>query len=220
MSDETRPSPSSRRPIGVRHAACSGSGMDRDAARFKIGATLGVAFFSLATLGLWIPGWARRERNANERSMEAAVKSLAAAEAAFRALDADANGIQDFWTGDVAGLFRFGLIDRGMAMADLRPIVPLCTRPVPRDGYYYLALDVDASVDPPDPYRQVTDAASGAVHHRDRFGFIAIPARYGVTGFPTVIINEGNSMRAWRSEWTGPPRYPSDAERRQWSTFG
>lgn len=192
-----------------------------------VGVFLGLGLVSVAFGLLALPAWlharGQSRRGSNERTVGGVLKALASAEAQFRGLDADGNGIQDYWTGDVAGLYRWGLIDRATAMADLRPIVPLCPRPVPRDGYFFVALELDRSLDPPEAYRQTTDPASGPVHNLRRFGFIAIPAEPGVTGTLVAVINEGNSMRAFRpaAERVGHRHWPDDEEfRREWSTFG
>ncbi|HYF01325.1 MAG TPA: hypothetical protein VEJ18_20550 [Planctomycetota bacterium] len=190
---------------------------------FFLGVFVLSAGIGLAALPVWLHQRAQERRGENERTAAAVMKSLASAQAEFWVRDLDGNGIQDYWTGDLAGLYRWGLIDRATAMADLRPIVPLGPRPVPRNGYFFSALHVDASVDPPESYRQVTDPASGPVHNRTRFGFVAIPAEFRVTGLPVIVINEGNAMRACREgdACLGLRHWPSDDEfRSHWSTYG
>src|SRR5436190_232031 len=44
---------------------------------------------------------------ANERSASSSLKTLATAEADFKANDRDGNGLKDFWVGDVSGLYRY-----------------------------------------------------------------------------------------------------------------
>lgn len=183
--------------------------------------TLGLGSLSLLTAWPLLQEQLWKQRGANESKAAARIKSMAAAEAVFRSNDLDRNGIPDFWTGDVAGLFRFGLIEREVALADLRPLVPLTPVPIPTGGYYYVALDVDDSVSPPLPYRQTTDPVSGRVHHLSRFGFMAIPARPGLTANAVVMINEENSLWAYRTGWSGRLAWPSDEERRmRCSRFG
>lgn len=69
----------------------------------------------------------------NERAASAALKTLATAEADYRSNDRDGNEINDYWTGDVAGLYRnqLRLIPRESAEADARPLNPLVPKPVP-----------------------------------------------------------------------------------------
>jgi hypothetical protein len=131
-----------------------------------------------AMSSIW--GWIRwRKHISYENDYEAYVVlkgSLSSAETDYRANDRDGNGINDFWTGDVAGLYQFGLIDRSIAEADVRPITPLVPKPIPRRGFFFVALDADRRENPPEPYRQDTDKKSGKVHNLRGFGFCAFPA--------------------------------------------
>src|SRR6185295_958662 len=52
-----------------------------------------------------IPGLLSSMRAANERSAATSLKTLSTAEADFRANDRDWNHVNDFWTGNVAGLY-------------------------------------------------------------------------------------------------------------------
>lgn len=174
----------------------------------KITITLALGTMSLLTIGIWGYSGYQEKRLSNIRSGENRLKCLASAQVDFRGNDRDGNGIQDFWTGDVAGLYQLGLIDKAMAMADLRPLVPLTPAPIPADGYYYVALDVDASVEPPEPYRQ----GSGRTRHLTKFGFLAIPAKGGLNDGTRVILNEGNSLFWNHAEWKGELWWPSDQE--------
>jgi hypothetical protein len=154
----------------------------------------------------------------NERNAFTVLKSLSSAQADFRFYDRDGNGIQDFWTGDLAGLLRFKLISRASAEADGRPITPLTSQPVALQGYYFIALDLDESVIPPESFRQETDPNSGKVHHRTKFGFCAYPAKPGATGRHIFLINENNTVfRASIRDTTVPTNWPSDQElKRAW----
>ena len=141
-----------------------------------------------------IAGLRASHRASNEHSASTVLHILKSAEADFRTNDRDGNGIVDFWTGDVAGLFRYGLIERSVAEADAHPLVPLVPRPIPKDGYYFVALDRDEPMNPPVEYRQETDKKSGKVHNRSKFGFCAYPAEPGVTGNFIYVVNENNSV--------------------------
>ena len=134
-------------------------------------------------------------RASNERNASATLKSLASAEADFRGNDRDENKVQDFWTGDVAGLYKWGLIPREVAEADVAPVEPLCPKPIPYRGYYFARLDVDRSAPIDDRiYRRDTDGSGRKVHHPSRFGFCAFPAEPGVSGRSSFFINEGNTI--------------------------
>lgn len=120
-----------------------------------------------------------------------ALLDLVAANENFRARDRDGNGIQDYWTGDVAGLFDYGGIDRAIAMADAKPLRALVPNPVPREGYYFVVMKVEDSDGIfPELYQEDTDGKSGKVHNLKIFGFCAYPAEYGVTGTFTYYISD------------------------------
>jgi prepilin-type N-terminal cleavage/methylation domain-containing protein len=52
-----------------------------------------------------IPGLLSSQRASNERNASTSLKTLTSAEADFRANDRDWNHVNDFWTGDVKGLY-------------------------------------------------------------------------------------------------------------------
>jgi hypothetical protein len=118
----------------------------------------------------------------------------------------------------VAGLYRLGLIERGVAEADLKPLVPLVPKPIPFNGYYFVAMSRDDSETPPENLQQDTDKKSGKVHHLSKFGFAAIPAKFNVTGVGSYIVNENNSVR-WKYTYTEMiDAWPSDEDmRHEWA---
>ncbi len=182
-------------------------------------------FIGLAGIVCYITVWLPARIRDNERNASTTLKTLSYAEADFRANDRDSNQVNDFWTGDVAGLYNvrpnggthtpeIKLILLAIAEADARPLKPLVASPVPYHGYYFIALDEDGSM--PDakdrPYKKDTGGTPpmGKVHNESKFGFCAYPAEYGVTGRYTFIINENNTI--FRSDTTGKPvtRFPDD----------
>jgi hypothetical protein len=172
-----------------------------------------VLLLAVGTFVIW-PQWRARNLAENERNAATIIKTLCSAEADFRANDRDGNGVNDFWTGDLAGLLRFGLISRAVAEADLRPLVPLVRKPVPYHGYYIIAMVTDESETPIEELRQETDKKSGKVHHRTKFGFCAYPVEYGVTGRNTFIVNENNTV-FWRHTYGDPmDHWPSHEDQR------
>jgi hypothetical protein len=172
--------------------------------------------------------WRAERIPQNERMAYTLLKVLTGAEADFRANDRDRNEVQDFWTGDVAGLYslmangqEIQLIERALAEADLKPLNPLVPKPIPYHGYYFMALDRDESESPPEPYRQDTDKKSGKVHHARKFGFCAIPAEYKVTGRGFFIVNENNTVRFKYTYTEGVDSWPSDEDmRHEWAIGG
>ena len=179
---------------------------------------VGVGAASVGFFFFWLPAHRARERASNERSASAYLRVLASAEADFRANDRDGNGVQDFWTADVAGLYAYGLIDRGVAEADARPRVPLVPKPIPFHGYYFVAMETDNSEDQDETLREDTDKKSGRVHHPAKFAFCAFPAEYRVTGGNTYIVNEGNTV-LWRHTGGEPVfQWPShEYQRHDWA---
>jgi hypothetical protein len=159
-------------------------------AQFWIAATV------LAALGLayGVPAWRKRQIGENERAATAALSLLVTAEESFRANDRDGNKVSDFWTADLSGLNKFGLIPPDLAKADTEPLVPLVSKPVPYKGYYFKALKMDNGENPPVPYRMDTDKTGGKVHHLTKFGFVAWPAEREVTGSSIYIVNENHSI--------------------------
>ena len=144
----------------------------------------------------------------NERGASTAIKTLAIAEADYRTNERDGNGIKDYWTGDVAGLYVNKLIQREIAEADANPLNPLVPKPIPYRGYFFIALDVDDSVGA--DYRRDTDGKSGRVHNLTRFGFCAYPAVPGQSGRTTFIISEYNLLFEINKEGTPVHRWPAD----------
>jgi hypothetical protein len=179
-----------------------------------------VALFACLALGYYVvlPWYRSRLIPQNERTAATALKTLSSAEADYRANDRDGNGINDFWTGDVTELYRLGLIERGVAEADLRPIRPLVPKPVPFHGYYFVVMNRDESDSPIENLQQDTDKKSGKVHHLRSFGFSAYPVEFGVTGRETFILNENNTVRWRHNQGDLMDYWPSDEElRHDWA---
>ncbi|GEM_PF-1229793 len=177
-----------------------------------------------------------------ERNAMGTIKTLATAQADFRSNDRDCNRVQDFWTGDVAGLYcidntstgaekpsMIKLIELSVALADHAPIsgltiqgennysksVETLGKRAPKAGYWYLAMKEDLQVTAnggDGTYRQNTGVAKEAVYNTSRFGFCAFPAEYGKSGKKTFIINEGNTL-FWKDTGGKPvENWPTDAE--------
>jgi hypothetical protein len=63
-----------------------------------------------------------------------------------------------------------------------------------------------------------TDKTSGKVHHREKFGFCAFPAEFGVTGRTTFIVNQNNTILFERHNGQFTDYWPSDEElRHDWA---
>jgi len=157
-------------------------------------------------------GWnhlRREQRASNERFACAMLKTLATANAQFRGDDLDRNGVQDYWTADVAGLHHLlppgestplRLIEEKIASAD-----PTRAGAKAAAGYWFRAIERDETGA---PY-----AGPGSTgRNRGKFGFCAYPAEYGRTGIHTFMINEGNTV--FKQDLKGEPKrqWPPDAE--------
>lgn len=182
-----------------------------------VGVTAGLV--ALAVLGILF--LQSEDRGSNERNASTTLKMLASAEADFRANDRDNNGVNDFWTGDVSGLYSLDvgagplkLIPREVAEADAAPLKPLVPAPVPFKGYLFRALEADlGATDPKDQlYKQDTGGKPpmGRVHHTGKFGFIAFPARFGTTGKYSFINNENNTVFRQEEDWSTVREWDSE----------
>lgn len=169
-----------------------------------------------------IPSLLNSHRSANERNASGSLKSLATAQADFRSNDRDINRVQDFWTGDVAGLFSIDdastgaappsairLIDLGLALADLSTMpgslvnrnygTPVTAYGIPsaKAGCWYWALieDLQATLNGGNGVpRQDTEGAGMMCHNTSRFACAALPESYGTSGTKAFIVNEANTM--------------------------
>lgn len=182
-----------------------------------------------------IPGLLASQRAANERSASTSLKTLASAEADFRANDRDANKVNDFWTLDVKGLYTLTpystvatgastdtirLIESGVAGADAAntatngvhcvPLTTLTTKSA-KAGFWFQALLADTS-GAAELYAQNTggtDVAGTPVsapeYHSSKFGFMSMPDSMSSGRF-CYILNEGNELK--RRALTGSIRAP------------
>ena len=121
-----------------------------------------------------IPGLLSSQRASNERNASTSLKTLTSAQADFRANDRDWNHVNDFWTGDIKGLYTMSsaavsgkasvttdppikLIELSVASADTDGVTfstsnsenyDLTTFAISsaKAGYWYMALDTDSSL--------------------------------------------------------------------------
>ncbi|HEX7896251.1 MAG TPA: DUF2950 family protein [Planctomycetota bacterium] len=153
----------------------------------------------------------------NERNAAATLKTFASASADFRANDRDGNRINDFWVGDVSGLYRIDpgdgaikLIEISAAAADAKPCVPLdkagalgSTKLVAvpggaatKAGYRYAAVPkYQPDEGPGKPYDE------GGGRCPAKFAFCAWPAEHGPGGTATFLITEENII--WKRNTGG-----------------
>lgn len=167
-----------------------------------------------------LPGLLRSQRASNERNASTMLKTLTSAEADFRANDRDENRINDFWTGDVSGLYylkpanggvEIRLIEADVANADAKPLSAPPSGGRPFDGFQYQALEWDDSVEgEKGNYRVDTDKSGRKVHNLERFGFTAFPAALSDGKWSFFVNENGTIFRTKRIQ--ARSTYPSDEE--------
>lgn len=169
-------------------------------------------------LALAVPALLASQVASNERAILATIKTVAVANFDFRGNDRDGNGISDFWTGDVSGLYSMTsagtpgnsdpaikLLELSVALADSAPLAggqaggelqQISTYGISssKSGYWITVLDRDGQAG--EDYQVATGGtpAMGNVHHPGKFGVIAYPDAYGASGKIAVILNEGGGV--------------------------
>ncbi len=132
----------------------------------------------------------------NEISAQAALKQLVSCEGVWRQTDSDFNGVQDYWTLDVAGYYhrldsggnKLKYVDVRMAQADRLGLATYVDeRPEPKSGYWLRVMLTDENGE---PYLQDADGDGTASTNPSKYGYCAYPSEYGVSGTMTYIINE------------------------------
>jgi type IV pilus assembly protein PilA len=156
-----------------------------------------------------IPGILAAIRAANERNASGSLKQMSSVEVMVKSSDSDSNGINDYWTADVAGLYHvrptgssvsIRTIELSVALADgnvnapaiasAGTALPATHISSPKAGYWFQAqLDFNPS--------GVVETAYGN-QHVDRFSFIAYPNSYGSSGKLVFIVSEGGTM--WKRD--------------------
>lgn len=157
------------------------------------------AVFSLTLILLFSTG-----RGNSEWYRATSLKTITSAEADFRANDRDWNRVNDYWVGDVAGLYcivpkepagapMIKLIELSVASADGNPLPgaypELPAIPSSKGGIWFQALETDRSTVPPTPYW--TDKKP---FNTTQYGFISYPDDYIGGGKYVFIVNENNTI--------------------------
>jgi len=149
-----------------------------------------------------------------ERNASTSLKTIASAQAYFRANDGDNDGVNQFWRSDVSGLYTLApgggpaikLIELSVACADDRPKTDIHKYSIlaPKAGYWYRAIrhsDEDPkALDP------------------NRFAYCAFPDS-PKAGKYIFIVDENNTIfRSLADGRRGIEVFPTEEERRtSWS---
>ena len=156
----------------------------------------------------------RHRHGSTERNASTSLKTIASAQADFRANDRDNDGVNQFWRGDVSGLYTAApaggpaikLIELTVASADDRPKTDILKYAIlaPKAGYWYRAIR-HADEDPKalDP---------------NRFAYCAFPDSPSA-GKYIFIVDENNTIfRAVANGRRGIEVFPPPEElRTSWS---
>lgn len=178
--------------------------MRRKALIVVAGATIATVVAAISLVALF-----GVRQKARERDALAAMKAIAIAEVSFKTSDRDRNERNDYWTGDVSGLYRITtggpngdpirLIDLSIAIADG---FRMQNRPkderfefnhaalsnentAASNGYYFQMLE---AYELPSNARGKYDDGTG--HHINRFAVLAYPATYGNETNTVFFLNE------------------------------
>ena len=172
---------------------------------------VGAGVFSCLLVGLSLLGRSSShlDYEGNENKAAATMKTIAAAEAAFRDVDPECDGVRRYWREDVATLYAMipggstemiQLIDLSTAKADIAPADPWW-HTWPTAGYWYAALLFEDEV-VPDP---------------KRFAFCAVPDIPEGGRFVYAVTQEGV---IWQKPARGardlPACFPLDPAKGGW----
>jgi prepilin-type N-terminal cleavage/methylation domain-containing protein len=151
-------------------------------------------------------------RRSQEKSASATLKQMASAQAVFRSGDSDQNGINDFYTNDIAGLYwiapagglQVRLIEPAVAMADGDTrAAGQWTAPShsssAKGGYWFQAMPSFEST--------LGVATAYGPRHTDKFGVIAYPNSYGSAGDWVFILSEDGTQ--WKKNPGSTAAYAS-----------
>ncbi len=191
-------------PEGILVEARSNTGASLTSGAGFVGIAAAIAIPTVIRMNSHGPGGVA----GNEMIAEFGLQMLRNAEETFKNSDSDANGVADFWTRDVAGLYavkdRSGqavfLVDPATAAADPDGAARYGLTPAAKNGYFYKMMLSDQDGEA----YQKDDGKS----NKTRYGIVAWPAAPGATGRFTFITNE--SGKTWKKDTLGMPvtRWP------------
>jgi hypothetical protein len=116
-----------------------------------------------------------------------------------------------FWTGDIAGLYKLGLISKEVAEADAAPINALTDHPKAFREYYFVAMESG----PPDSEGQEPVLLKQKTRHKEVFAYCVFPAAAS-QNLPTYILTRVGIFRKQTTNnqaitrWPGTSGKPGD----------
>ena len=144
-----------------------------------------------------IPSLLRSRIAANETSCQSALKQFVSTQSSWRQTDSDRNGVQDYWTRDLAGLYAmtdaagnaYRYIDVNLAKADPIGVInyPALGAPEDKSGYGYFVMIADEAGN---PYQTDIDGDGNAFEHPSKFAYVGVPRVYSTTGVRQYVTNE------------------------------
>lgn len=151
--------------------------------RSSIGLSITGVMGTAVVAAIAIPSLLRSRIAANETSAQACLKQFVSTEGVWRQIDADRNGVQDYWVDSIEDFYSFPdaagnplrFIDVKLAKADFGK---LRADAVPKSGYYFAVIQKDAAGT---PYSERKETG---------YAFCAWPAEYNKTGVRTYVVNE------------------------------
>lgn len=149
----------------------------------------------------------------NERIAELSLTLVRQAEQTFRNSDSDGNGVGDYWTRDLAGLFGLKnasgqpifLLDPATASADPDGAARYGLPKRAKMGYWFRMMITDGEGN---AYALDGDKDGKAYTNPKRFGIVAYPETYGATGRFTFIVSDDGKI--YKKDTFGQPvtRWP------------
>jgi len=149
-----------------------------------------------------------------ERNASTSLKTITSAQADFRANDRDGDGINQFWRGDITGLYvlrskqdpqgpAIKLIELSVASADDRPVTDLSPYAVrsAKAGYWFRALLHEDETSP----------------SPDRFAACAFPDSPSAGKWTFIVDEENTIYRKEVKKQRGIDRYPKDPLKDGWT---
>lgn len=175
-------------------------------------------------------GFRKTQMADNQMQAMSKLKELSTIERMIQADDRDGDGVNAFWTRDVAGLFAFrpsgwkeglNLIDVQVAQSDPigfqnYPGAFKDAEPQPYYGYWFVMIKKDVNGK---PLALDLNGDGLAAENADRFAICAYPEEYQRTGVQTFVINEEGIP--WSKDTEGKPveGYPGpDPSAEGWNT--